>query len=100
MHTVSIEIDNELKQYQVKGEKSLYVELEEQGLKLPHGCLAGACGACKVEILEGISNLSGLSPIEQDTVNAICKEKNYNPNATRLSCRAIVNGSIKLKPLK
>lgn len=100
MHTVLLEEDGQTKEYQVSGEKSLYVELEAQGVKLPHGCLAGACGACRIEVLEGSENLSTPSVIEQDTIDAISNDNGYNSTTTRLSCRASASGNVKFRPLK
>ena len=87
--------------FQLENEEVLYDGLERQQLQLPHGCLAGACGACKVVILEGDQNLDRPSVIEQDTLDAIYKN---NPHAhgkvIRLSCRAKVLGPIKATPFK
>ena len=87
--------------------KIIFDELERQGLVLPHGCLAGSCGSCKIEIIEGAQNLSPLGAVEMDTVEAI--KRNYceigrsevviNKNI-RLSCRAKVLGDIKIAVLK
>ncbi len=93
--------------FEVEEGKIIFDELERQGRSLPHGCLAGSCGSCRIEIVEGAENLSALSVVEQDTVDAI--KKNYhdtnrselvvNKNI-RLSCRAKVLGDIKIAVLK
>ena len=77
--------------------------LEDQGIILPHGCLAGSCGSCRIEILEGAENLSEPGYVEKNTIDAIKKnadETNQggldaNKNI-RLSCRAKVFGPIKI----
>ncbi len=82
--------------YELRGESSLFDELEAQGLTLPHGCLAGSCSACKVKIIEGAENLSNADPIEQNTLSSFCNEPNL-----RLSCRAkIIKGRVHLSPYK
>lgn len=73
--------------------QNLFQCFEEKGIKLPHGCLSGSCGSCRIEILSGEDNLLPASFIEQDTINSIMHE--YDPSKKiRLSCRAKVNGPI------
>jgi ferredoxin len=88
-------------------EKPIYYNLLEQGKELPHGCLAGSCGACKIEVIEGKNNLKLCSTIEQNTIDAIIEEYNeklgpeeLKSKCIRLSCRAKTNGSITIKSLK
>ncbi|MCO4753351.1 MAG: (2Fe-2S)-binding protein [Bacteriovoracaceae bacterium] len=85
----------------------LFDALDNQGEKLPHGCLAGSCGACRIEITEGAENLKPASAIERDTIEAISEnyEKRNGPGSLeartiRLSCRARVLGDVSIKPLK
>jgi ferredoxin len=85
--------------FEVESGRILYDELERQGLVLPHGCLAGSCGSCRIEILEGAENLSIPGAVESDTISHI--KQNYDSNKiVRLSCRAKVNGDIKIAILK
>lgn len=85
--------------FDVESGKLLYDELERQGLTLPHGCLAGSCGSCRIEILEGAENLSQPGAVESDTISHL--KTNYPPNKIiRLSCRAKVTGNITLAVLK
>lgn len=93
--------------FEVEEGKILFDELERLGHSLPHGCLAGSCGSCRIEIVEGVQNLSPLSVVELDTVESI--KKNYNDTNRsdlivnkniRLSCRAKVLGDIKIALLK
>lgn len=76
----------------------LYDELERQGLVLPHGCLAGSCGSCRIHVTKGIENLSPMGPVEQDTVDHI--KGSYPGKEVRLSCRAKVLGDVTIAPLK
>jgi ferredoxin len=110
MPTVSVKAltPNEKDQiFEVNQGKILFDELELQGLLLPHGCLAGSCGSCRIEVLEGAENLSQLGAVETDTVESIKKtycetnrvEQVVNKNI-RLSCRAKVLGDIKITVLK
>lgn len=39
--------------FQIPGDKSVSAFLEEKGVKIPTSCEQGACGTCKVKILEG-----------------------------------------------
>lgn len=110
MPTVSVASEtpnDEDRKFEVAEGKILFDELERQGFVLPHGCLAGSCGSCRIEILEGAQNLSNLGAVEQDTVEAV--KKNYCDNGRsdlvvnkniRLSCRAKVLGDIRIAVLK
>lgn len=89
---------NKSQLYKVNLNQILYDELERQGLVLPHGCLAGSCGSCRIHVDKGIENLSPMGVVETDTVESI---KNSYPGKTvRLSCRAKVSGDVEITPLK
>ena len=105
MPRVSIPDTNE--HFEVLEGEVLYDSLHDRGLSLPHGCLSGSCGACKVEILSGKENLSPPTYVENDTIQAIKSEfieihgENYLVGKEiRLSCRARVMGDITFKPFK
>lgn len=101
MPRVSINETN--KTFQIIEGEILYHALSEQGEELPHGCLSGSCGACKILIIEGKDNLSNPSVVEQDTIDSIKKDLSMDitdNNEIRLSCRARVNGDISFKILK
>ncbi len=91
--------ESDLKIEVVEG-RVLFDELERQGVILPHGCLAGSCGSCRIEILAGAPNLSNPGAVESDTILHI--QQNYSGlNKTiRLSCRAKVLGDITVMALK
>ena len=76
----------------------LYDELEKAQIILPHGCLSGSCGACCVEIVEGLENLSKPSSVEENTLSDLRREK--QKGNLRLSCRAKILGDIKIRVLK
>lgn len=85
----------------------LYDALYDQGEQLPHGCLSGSCGACRVEIIEGKENLQAPGVIEKNTIESLkaeftqTKGKEYvEQTEIRLSCRAKVLGDICIKPIK
>lgn len=99
MPTVSIKGKN--KEFKVNEGETIFDALDNQGEELPHGCLSGSCGACRIEILEGSENLDEASPVEQNTVDAIKSniERTQGKSAIenkviRLSCRAKVKGDI------
>lgn len=101
MPTVSVANDKlnnkEDLKFEVNEGQILFDELERQDHILPHGCLAGSCGSCRIEIIEGAENLSPQGAVETDTINSI---KGNHPGKTiRLSCRAKVLGNIKIKTL-
>lgn len=83
--------------FEVTEGKILFDELERQGLLLPHGCLAGSCGSCRIEVLEGAENLSKPGPVESDTIAQLKQDSSVlNKIVIRLSCRAKVLGDIKI----
>lgn len=104
MHTVSLIDEN--KKFEVKAGSIIFDALDDQGHELPHGCLAGSCGACRIEVVKGSEFLSEPSLIEQDTINAL--KLNYErihgagsskSVSIRLACRAKVKGDIEIKSL-
>ena len=88
--------------FEIPQDSILHDALDAQGYKLPHGCLAGSCGACRVEVVSA----QGLHPagaVEQNTIDALNEErvsKGLSPLAIRLSCRAKVSGEVKIKLIK
>ncbi len=89
------EIDGTLKKFEISEGSVIFEAIDDQGLQLPHGCLAGSCGSCKIIILEGGDTLQKMSYVENNTIEAVTemltKEKGqkFVSNATiRLSCRA------------
>ena len=102
-----VSIEGESKEYELNENDVLFDALDNQGLTLPHGCLAGACGACRIEVLEGKENLKEPSTIELDTLDSV--KQNYErihgagsvgEREIRLSCRAKILGNIKIKKFK
>jgi ferredoxin len=95
------------KVFEIEEDGILYDSLLDQGQQLPHGCLSGSCGACRVEVMEGAENLQSIGAIETDTVDAIKDEliktqglESVDGKVIRLSCRAKVKGDVVFRPLK
>lgn len=102
MPTVSIKGQN-LK-FEVKEGAILFDSLDDQGHELPHGCLAGSCGACRTLVVEGAENLSKPSMIEAGTIESIIVnyirihgEDWIKDKTIRLTCRAKVNGDVTIE---
>ena len=104
MPTVSIK--SKSLEFEVQDGSIIFDALDKQGHELPHGCLAGSCGACRIKIVEGSDNLSEMSQIESNTVDAIIT--NYRrihgsdylrEDTIRLSCRAKVKGYISIETI-
>ncbi|MGZ3788139.1 MAG: 2Fe-2S iron-sulfur cluster-binding protein [Bacteriovorax sp.] len=86
---------------EVEEGRILFDELERQGLILPHGCLAGSCGSCRIEILEGAENLTQPGAVESDTILHLAKQNYSGLNKIiRLSCRAKVLGDVTIAILR
>ena len=105
MPTVSLV--NKNLEFQVDEGEVLFDALDSQGERLPHGCLAGSCGACRIEVLEGAENLKPPSLVEQNTIESIREEYEKKHGAgsldgrtIRLACRARVLGDVKFKPFR
>ena len=102
-----VSIDGENLKFQVASGDVIFDALDKHGHKLPHGCLSGSCGACRIEVTEGRENLQIAAMVEKNTIESI--KQNYqrmngansmDNREVRLSCRARVTGDIKIKPLK
>ena len=94
------------KVFEVAENSILYNALADQGLDLPHGCLAGSCGACRIDVKSGSNGLSPASAIEQNTIDSIVSElvqtegsEKVSKMNIRLSCRAKVIGDVEFSPL-
>ncbi|MDD0854417.1 2Fe-2S iron-sulfur cluster-binding protein [Halobacteriovorax sp. GB3] len=99
--------NDEEKCFKINENQVIYDELEMQGEKLPHGCLAGSCGTCRILVLEGAENLKEPSYIEKDTIEHIKEsykaergEEFLEKGEIRLSCRARILGNVKFGCLK
>ena len=88
----------ELFQCTVENDQTLYDGHAKHGQELPHGCLAGSCGSCKVEILVGAENLNPPGAVESDTIKSIVETYGKQPTyPIRLACRAKVKGDVTLR---
>ena len=85
--------------FEVKEEEIIYNALSDQDFELPHGCLSGSCGACRINIESGLENLKPAGVIEQDTINSLKKDFPNYPNI-RLACRARVLGDVEFSIIK
>jgi ferredoxin len=65
----------------------------EQGVALAHGCRHGVCGACAVEIVEGLEHAEARDPIEADSA---CRFR--LDASTRLACRLRTTGPLRIRP--
>jgi len=99
MFKITYTLNNQEKSIEVEGGETIFDELANQEIIWPHGCLAGACGACRTEIIEGENNLTPPSAVEADTIARIRDDLNPEEKVRplRLACRAKVKGDIKIK---
>lgn len=107
MHIALLTEENEEKKFEVNEGELIWDELERLGTKLPAGCLAGSCGTCRINVLQGEKNLAPKGAIETETVNHLMDQykKKYGEDFLkdkniRLACRARIKGNIKITPLK
>lgn len=49
----SVKVNSTGKTYEIPGDKSVTAALEERGVRIATSCEQGACGTCKVKVLEG-----------------------------------------------
>jgi len=66
----------------------------EQGVDMDYGCRVGACGACAIEIVEGLENIDEPDFIERDALT-----RYELPANVRLTCRACTKGPVTLRSL-
>lgn len=95
------------KTVEVNSGEILYDSLYDRGIELPHGCLSGSCGACRVEVLDGKDQLQAAGVIESNTIEALRDEfrklhgeEFVQGKEIRLSCRAKVLGNVTIRPIK
>ncbi|WP_372653478.1 2Fe-2S iron-sulfur cluster binding domain-containing protein [Halobacteriovorax sp.] len=100
-------LEEDVLYFEVQEGENIWIGLETAGYILPKGCLAGSCGTCRINILEGSENLSKQSIIENDTVEHIKGsyteshgEEWVASKDIRLSCRSKVLGDVKIHILK
>jgi ferredoxin len=96
MPTVSIQGTS--KTFEIDEGEVLYDALYDRGEVLPHGCLSGSCGACKVQIISGFENLQVPGAVEQDTIKSLNSE--FELKDLRLACRAKVLGDVTIRIFK
>jgi ferredoxin len=104
-HLESGEVEE--KKLEVEEGEVVFDQLDQKGETLPHGCLAGSCGSCRINVIEGAESLKEPSAVEQDTLKTICEtyrekygEDFLKDKNIRLSCRARILGDIKITPIK
>ena len=89
---------------------TLYEGLKEAGCQLPHGCLAGSCGSCRILVYQGAELLEPAMVIEKDTIESLketygqqfalsCSQEGIH---LRMACRAKIKreGKLIISPLK
>ena len=64
----------------------------EQGRELDHGCRAGTCGTCAVEVVKGLAHVEAPDAIEADALDRF----RLGP-AVRLACRMRARGALRLR---
>ena len=103
MSKVIFENEDTPNELEVTDDQTLYDACFEQGLDLPHGCLSGSCGACKIIVLEGENSLSPPTLMEKNTLESLISEFKkkgtlpWKESQLRLSCRAKISGDLRFK---
>ncbi len=102
MHRVSLIDENgQSTEFNIEEGQTIFDAVQDQGHTLPHGCLSGSCGSCRIQIIEGVENLKKPGIIEENTIEAITDEHpEVSEGGIRLACRAKVTGDVKIAPLK
>jgi ferredoxin len=102
-----VSIEGTEKVFEVEEGGILYDSLADQGEDLPHGCLAGSCGACRIEVISGKENLTPPGIIESNTLESLREEfiekrgkESVEGKTIRLACRSKVIGELTFKPIK
>ena len=64
-----------------------------QGVVLAHGCRHGVCGACAIEVVDGVELL-----VRPDVIEANSLQRFRLPANVRLACRARTCGPLRIRP--
>lgn len=100
----SVSINEKPNKYQVSSDETIFEGLLKNDYELPHGCLSGGCGACRIEILSGQENL--IEPVGAEEMTLVPLKDNMAriygdevKNKTyRLACQAkIKSGEVRIK---
>ena len=70
----------------------LEFELYDQE-SIPFGCKSGACGACAIEVIEGLPNLGDKGTQE----SAFLQTLGYIGDEFRLACQCRLNGEVRIR---
>jgi ferredoxin len=94
-------------QFDLNDGEVIFDGIQRNGAEMPHGCLSGSCGACRIEVINGIENLRPASAVEVDTINHLKSSlaqnsgnDKYKNMDIRLACRAKVTGDITISAIK
>lgn len=70
------------------------LEFELHGREsIPFGCRAGVCGACVIEILQGVDYLGAKGKEERDFLETL----GFPGDSFRLACQCSVNGAVTIQ---
>ncbi len=75
---------------------------DRNNLELKHGCLAGSCGVCLIEVVSGEQFLTPAKTIEIDTLERAKRSKPELQNLSiRLACKSRISaeGEVKFRKL-
>ena len=64
------------------------------GADITFGCRTGSCGTCRVHVMEGLAQCSGMGPEERDFLQGLGA-----PADQRLACQVIVQGDVAIEYL-
>lgn len=67
---------------------------KQQKAKHDFGCTVGSCGVCRLELVEGASNVDPITTDEKDTLALATDHKN-----ARLGCQLVIRGDIAVRPV-
>jgi ferredoxin len=65
--------------------------VNDKGVAVKWDCKSGVCDTCKIQVLEGMENLSPPNEAEQNMLGDMLKQ------GYRLSCQVVANGPCKIK---
>jgi len=83
-------------------EETLCDGFHRNDLELRHGCLAGSCGVCLVEVISGAELLHSPKTIELDTLSRIKQNKpELQEVDIRLACKSKIQnvGEVQFKKI-
>ena len=90
----TLKITNDKSEYQIEKGTSLLEFCQDNNTVVPFGCCAGACGTCRVTVIENPENLSTIDEDEKSFLEDFVVGSGPND---RLACQCEILGDVTIE---